>query len=145
MDLEITRTFMLQLLMVQTSFRQAIQKSMKRHNIELTFEMLQIMVYLWKKDGVNQQELASNTFKDKASLTSLLRNLEVKNLVSRRSDHPDRRNKNVYLTPQGLACGERVKPILNEIYAAAGNQVNRTETESCILYLQKLNDVFKGM
>lgn len=142
-DGELARTFMLSLLMVQTSFRQAIQRSMKKNNIDLTFEMLQIMVCLWRKDGVNQQELATLTFKDKASLSPLLNNLEEKELVVRRADKVDKRSKMVYLTVQGIDCGARVKPLLQEIYSAAEKEVDHTHIDLCINYLQELNHVFK--
>lgn len=143
MEGELTRTFMQNLIMVQTSCRQAIQKSMKKHEIDLTFEMLQILIRLWKKDGVNQQELASNTFKDKASLTPLLNNLEKKGLVKRVSDSVDRRNKMVYLTDLGHEYGQKVKPILYEIYDSAEKKMQRQQVEICIEYMQNLNKAFK--
>lgn len=144
-DKEKTREFMHSLLGVQTTFRQAIQRNMKRHNIDLTFEMLQILLYLWRKDGVNQQELASSTFKDKASLTSLLNNLEVKELVIRVEDSSDRRNKNVYLTELGKQYGQRVKPMLDEIYEVAGKKIDKGKMALCVNYLQELSNVFKEL
>lgn len=44
----------------------------------MTFEMLQIMHALWLEQGISQQTLAFNTVRDKASLTSLINNLEKK-------------------------------------------------------------------
>ena len=38
--------------------RQFIQVKIREHNINITFEMLEVMSTLWRKDGVNQQELA---------------------------------------------------------------------------------------
>lgn len=131
------------LLMVQTSFRQAIQRSMKVHGIDLTFEMLQILVRLWKKDGVNQQELACSAFKDKASLTYLLNNLEKKKLVQRVSNHMDKRNKMIYLTDLGREYGENVKPILHDIYATAESKMDDTKTKACIDYFQEFYKAFK--
>ncbi|MEG1555312.1 MAG: MarR family transcriptional regulator [Bacteroidales bacterium] len=140
---EMAREVMYALLRVQTSFRQAIQRSMKQHNIDLTFEMLQIMVYLWRKDGINQQELADSTFKDKASLSALLNNLETKKLVKRIAATHDRRNKNILLTEHGKECGKLVKPLLSEIYQTVGLKMDSAETALCVNYLQNLNHVFK--
>lgn len=133
------------LMMVQTSFRQNIQKSMKLNKIDLTFEMLQIILYLERRDGVNQKELAEKTFKDKASLTSLLKNMEKKRLVSRVEDSEDRRNKKVFLTPLGREYGDKMRPLLKEIYVAVGKNTERKQIELSINYLQELNNVFKNV
>lgn len=142
---ELMRSFMQHLMMVQTSFRQNIQKSMKLNKIDLTFEMLQIILYLERRDGVNQKELAEKTFKDKASLTSLLKNMEKKRLVSRVEDSEDRRNKKVFLTPLGREYGDKMRPLLKEIYVAVGKNTERKQIELSINYLQELNNVFKNV
>lgn len=58
--------------------RQTIQRILRTNKMDMTFEMLQVMHRLWKKLGVNQQYLAEQTIKDKASLTNLINNLERK-------------------------------------------------------------------
>lgn len=138
-----TREIMLRLLMVQTTFRQSVHKSLKEHGIDISFEMLQILSYLWRRDGINQQELASRTFKDKASLTSLLNNLEARQLIIRMADQTDRRNKIIYLTDSGTAYGERLRPIIDDIYRQAEQKMDPEKTQSCINYLDELNDAFK--
>lgn len=142
-DTESTRELMLTLTQVQTTFRQAIQRSIRRNHIDLTFEMLQILGCLWKKNGVNQQELANLTFKDKASLTSLLNNLEIRKLVTREVDTEDRRNKRIYLTPLGHEYGEMIRPIMDEVYNTVGQKLNDNKVESCKKFLLQLNDAFK--
>ncbi len=58
----------------------------REHNIDLTFEMLQVLMHLWEREGVNQQELADLLLKDKASLTYLIDNLSKRKLVRRTAD-----------------------------------------------------------
>ncbi|MEP6628010.1 MAG: hypothetical protein ABJA32_08510, partial [Ginsengibacter sp.] len=53
----------------QSEFKSFLRNKFKEHQIDLTFEMLQVLTHLWEKDGVNQQELANLLHKDKASLT----------------------------------------------------------------------------
>lgn len=131
------------ILQTQTSFRQAIQRSLKVHKVDMTFEMMQIMACLWRKAGVNQQELAGKTFKDKASLTYLINNLEKREWVVRKEDPADRRNKLIHLTEKGEAMRGNVMPLLEEIYSEAATHVNKKHVEKCIIYLQELNDAFK--
>lgn len=141
--METTSSLVQAIIQTQTSFRQAIQRSFKQHQIDMTFEMFQIMVCLWRKAGVNQQELALKTFKDKASLTYLINNLEKKGWVFRQEDVEDRRNKRIHLTEEGMAMRERVIPLLEDIYLQAAKQVNHKHLEKCLVYLQELNNALK--
>lgn len=139
------RHFMQNMMMVQTSFRVVIQKGLKRNKIDVTFEMLQILTYLDAKDGVNQQELACKTFKDKSSLTSLLKNMEHRELIVRKEDLTDRRNKNVCLTDKGHDAMLLIRPMLNDIYTMVGEQVDANHLNLSINYLEELNDEFKKL
>lgn len=143
MILDPTRALMLKLLQMQTTFRQAVQRSLRREAIDLTFEMLQIMVILWRQDGVNQQELADASFKDKASLTSILNNLQSKELILRTKAPVDRRNNIISLTTTGRKMGQKVKPIIMALYAKAGMMVDLHQTQLCTQYLDQLNNAFK--
>lgn len=136
---------MLSMMMVQTSFRVVIQKGLKKKKIDVTFEMLQILTYLGDKDGVNQQELACKTFKDKSSLTSLLKNMERRELVVRNADPVDRRNKNVCLTDKGRYSLSLIRPMLYEIYTMAGEHVDENHLNLSLNYLEELNDEFKTL
>ncbi|MEG2317772.1 MAG: MarR family winged helix-turn-helix transcriptional regulator, partial [Rikenellaceae bacterium] len=108
-------------------------------------EMLQIMVHLWKKDGINQQEIATKTFKDKASLTYLINNLTTRGLVFRQEDPIDRRNNNIYLTELGGEYGRKVKPMLQEIYKMASEKIDSSNFDVCINYLHDLDNAFKDI
>lgn len=143
--METTSSLVLTIIQTQTSFRQAIQRSFKRHQVDMTFEMFQIMASLWRKAGVNQQELAVKTFKDKASLTYLINNLEKKGWVVRKEDTEDRRNKLIHLTEKGIAMREQVIPLLEDIYLQAAKQVNHKHLEKCLVYLQELNTALKNV
>jgi len=63
--------------------------------------------------------LAERIAKDKACLTNLMNNLEKKGYVHRKEDPADRRNKQVYLTPEGEEFKEQIRPILDQVYVYA--------------------------
>lgn len=134
----------LTLLVLKTrmSFRQAIQRQLKQNNVDMTFEMLQIMHRLWTQQGVSQQYLAEKTAKDKACLTNLINNLEKKGWVIRQEDPSDRRNRLIFLTPEGDDLSNQVKPLLKDIYDQTGEQMNSKHIQSCINHLSKLNEIF---
>ena len=119
--------------------RQTVQRILRNNKMDMTFEMLQVMLRLGEKPGVSQQYLADETVKDKASLTNLINNLEKKGWVERKEDPNDRRNKQIYLTQEGEALSTRVTPLLHEVYDSVEEKLSAKEMESCIRYLRKLD------
>ncbi len=132
---------MLQILKTRMTFRQTIQRVLKSNNVDMTFEMLQVMHRLWKKPGVSQQYLAEQTAKDKACLTNLINNLEKKGWVERREDPSDRRNKQIHLTEEGEKLSLQVKPLLYNIYDEVGARMTARQIEPFTNNLKKLDEI----
>lgn len=136
------RLLILQILKTQFLFRQAIQRKLKAGKTEMTFEMLQIMLRIWKEEGVNQQTLAYQTSKDKVSLSYLINNLEKKGWVFRREDPLDKRNKLIYLTDEGKQLREEIMPLMDNVYTSANQQTDPEHIKQCIEYLAELDEIF---
>jgi len=128
---------------VNTTIRQFIQCNFKKHNIDLTFEMVQVMGILWRKDGVNQQEIANITVKDKASITYIIDNLTKRGLVTRLEDANDRRNKLILLTEHGKLLQTKVQPFINEMYEAAEKDLDITQLTDFMVFLDKMDENLK--
>jgi DNA-binding MarR family transcriptional regulator len=128
---------------VNTAYRQFIQYKFKEHNVDLTFEMLMVMACLWQRDGINQQEIANITVKDKASMTYLIDNLTKRGLVSRQEDATDRRNKLILLTDQGKLLKKKIQPFINEMHEAAGKNIDMALITACMSILGKVEDNLK--
>nr|WP_068892701.1 MarR family transcriptional regulator [Pedobacter panaciterrae] len=103
--------------------RQFIQARIKENQLNITYEMLEVLMCLWEKDGINQQEIADNIIKEKASMTYLLDNLVKRNLVNRMPDGNDRRNNLIHLTTQGKDLQEKLLPWAMEMYTAASKDL----------------------
>src|SRR5580693_2139036 len=58
-----------------------LQEKITQHAPHISFEMVEILACLWREDGVNQQQLAALTVKDKSSITHLVGKLERELLV----------------------------------------------------------------
>lgn len=91
---------------VNFSFRQA--------GYELTIEQWSILSDLNRQDGVSQQVFADRSAKNKASITSLINNLEKKGWVLRKPDRDDRRSNKIFITEEGIKVYEMLSPILQE-------------------------------
>lgn len=72
------QTFIQTILQTQSYYRQIIHRKIRENNIDVTFEMLHIIRCLDASCKVNQQELANLTYKDKSSLSYLIKNMEKK-------------------------------------------------------------------
>jgi len=116
-DHEAVLEFVDAVITIRQTIKQLAQKKIKEwHDRELTYEMLQVMMVLWRKNQVNQQEVANTVQKNKASLTPLIDNLVKINLVTRTEDPSDRRNKIISLTNKGKEYKKKFAPMLTEIY-----------------------------
>lgn len=100
-----------------------MRQQFKAHDLDITFEMLQVLQFLWNKDGVNQQEIADAILKDKASLTYLIDNLVRRKLVQRTEDSHDRRNKIITLTTPGQEMQNKIEPSIAEMYRLASKDI----------------------
>ena len=130
---------------LRTYLRQFIQVKIKENGINITFEMLEVMSCLWKKDGINQQEIADLTLRDKSSMTYLLDNLVKRGMVKRVEDEDDRRNKLIYLTSEGTALKEQLYPWVAEVYELATKEVDIEDLRTGVILLNKMTDNLKGI
>lgn len=137
-----TREFAHLTLELRDLLRQFLQKKFRENNMDITYEMQQVMACLWKTDGIKQQELAGRTLKDKASLTCLIHNLEKRKLVKRMAGPDDRRSKLIFLTAGGKKLGKEVEPWLAELYSMVGNDINMNAIDKCMeVVRQMVNNV----
>lgn len=130
---------MLSVVRTRMAFRRAMQRTLKRNEAGITFEMLQVLSCLWNEQGITQQVLAERTAKDKACLSNLMLNLEKKGYVCRKEDASDRRNKLVYLTPEGERFREQIRPVLDQVYVNAEKSIGQ---ETLHRMLSELDTVF---
>lgn len=135
--MDIISKFIKEITLVNLGFKQYLQSRLRESNIDLTFEMLQVLHSLWQKDGVNQQELADTTAKDKASMTYVIDNLVKRNLVYRQ-EGVDRRNNVVFLTPEGKAIKKQIQPWIKSLNSAVSYNVPVGQLEELVQAMQKI-------
>ena len=99
---------------VSAAINRKLYRNFRQYNIDITPEQWTVLLYLWEKDGVTQQELCNATFKDKPSMTRLIDNMEQQNFVVRIPNKTDRRTNLVYLTRTGRDIEEKARFIANK-------------------------------
>lgn len=123
---------------LKNHLRRNIQLRIREQGIDLTFEMLEILSCLWKKDGVNQQELADLTLRDKSGITYLIDNLAKRQIVTRVEDEKDRRNRLVYLTEKGLVLKEQLKSWGADLYDSAIPDIDLQQLQDSLDLVNKM-------
>lgn len=88
--------------------------------------------------------MAERTAKDKACLTNLMNNLEKKGYVYRQEDPNDRRNKLVFLTPEGENFREQIRPILDQVYVYAERAIGLEGIRTMMSELKAVYDVLEN-
>ena len=129
------RELMLQVVRTRMAFRRSMQRTLKKNNAGITFEMLQVLSSLWHEQGISQQILAERIAKDKACLTNLMNN--------RKEDPNDRRNKLVFLTPAGEEFKEQIRPVLDQVYVYAEHIIGIESIETMLSELNSVYDVLE--
>jgi DNA-binding MarR family transcriptional regulator len=122
-----------------------LQSKIKEHELDITFELFEVVIFLYKKDGVNQQEIADVMIKDKSSMTYLIDNLVKRDMVTRIEDENDRRNKLIFLTEKGKSLRSKLDPWIEEIYEKATAGIKAAEITKAIKLVQSMNENLKAV
>ena len=123
---------------LRTSLKQYYIQKIKEQHLDITYEMLQVLAALWKKERMNQQDIAVAIKKNKASVTPLLDNLCKRDLVKRVNDPNDRRNNLIELTLKGDAYRELLTPVQQDLYKAILKEITEQKVLEITEILEKL-------
>ncbi|CAM3858748.1 MarR family winged helix-turn-helix transcriptional regulator [Sphingobacterium prati] len=123
---------------LRTSLKQYYIQKIKEQHLDITYEMLQVLAALWKKERMNQQDIAVAIQKNKASVTPLLDNLCKRDLVKRVNDPNDRRNNLIELTLKGDAYRELLTPVQQDLYKAILKEITEQKVLEITEILEKL-------
>lgn len=123
---------------LRTSLKQYYIQKIKEQHLDITYEMLQVLAALWKKERMNQQDIAVAIQKNKASVTPLLDNLCKRDLIKRVNDPNDRRNNLIELTLKGDAYRELLTPVQQDLYKAILKEITEQKVLEITEILEKL-------
>ncbi len=114
---------------VSAAINRKLSRNFRQNGLEITPEQWTVLIFLWEKDGVTQQELCNATFKDKPSMTRLIDNMERQHLVVRISDKNDRRTNLIHLTRDGKGLEEQARIIVNQTLQEALQGITLADLE----------------
>ena len=123
---------------VSTAINRKLHRNFRQEGIDISPEQWTILLSLWEKDGITQQDLCNATFKDKPSMTRLIDNMERQHLVVRISDKRDRRTNLVHLTKTGRELEGKAFVIANQTLKEALQDVSLEELKIAQEVLRKI-------
>ena len=92
-----------------------LYRSFRENGFEITPQQWAVLNRLWEMEGLHQSKLAEKTTKNRHNMTMILKQLEIKGFVEKRSDTRDKRLQRIYLTKSGKALKEKLIPIATDI------------------------------
>jgi DNA-binding MarR family transcriptional regulator len=111
---------------------------MKGYNV--TGEQFDILVHLWNTDGQQQQRLGKTLYKDKSTMTRLIKSVEELKLVKRVPNKDDERQKLVYLTRSGEKIMRELANVAQKVLTKAQKGINAADLAICKDVLRKIHE-----
>lgn len=99
-----------------------------------------IMMLLWEKDGMTQNEVAEMLVKDKTNIARMVSNLEKKGFIKRIISLSDRRSLQLHLTDKGKELGATITPITEDFNKLVCQGVSKEEICELKRILTKMRD-----
>ena len=123
---------------VSTAINRKLLRNFRLNDIDISPEQWTILLSLWEKDGVTQQDLCNATFKDKPSMTRLIDNMERQHLVVRISDKRDRRTNLIHLTKTGRELEGKAFVIANQTLKEGLKEISMDDLKIAQEVLRKI-------
>jgi len=115
-----------------------LQESLNKVDLNLTKEQMIVLKKLHDQDGLNQNELAFLTIRNKSSLTRLLTKMEHKNYITRKQSAEDKRINRVYVTPLGRDIFQKTIPVMGALIKQMEQNISENEKHQMIKILKKI-------
>ncbi|WP_414165973.1 MarR family winged helix-turn-helix transcriptional regulator [Superficieibacter sp. BNK-5] len=104
--------------------------------LNLTYPQYLVMLVLWERDDITVSEIGEKLFLDSATLTPLLKRLEVAGLLQRQRSHQDERQVRVTLSENGRQLEQEAQNIPDSVGCALA-----CDTDSLATLKQQLEDL----
>lgn len=111
-------------------------------DLKMTYSEFVLLLRLYDNEGCSQDKMGRDLYLDKAVITRVIKLLEQKELIYRKSGDRDRRTKLLYLTEKGKKLENHIKGIIHKLiyYLADGMDVRQVA-----ILMKGFNDIAEKM
>lgn len=99
-----------------------------------------VLMGIFRYEGNNQKAIAGVLAMETSVISRVLRELERQGCVCKQRDEENRRNYNLYLTPQGKALAEKSREIQEEYWRQLSGGLSEEEVAALGKLLKKMGD-----
>ena len=117
-----------------------LKSNFEKEGISVTPQQWSVLTVLWNEDGISQQKLADSFSKDKTSITRLLNNMEKNELILRKQNSHDMRNKKVFLTVKSKLLKKESIAVAEKTLLDALQGIDHNELRLTRNVLKKINE-----
>lgn len=118
--------------------RHYINKELTDYGLNL--EQVEMLKTIQKNKGLCQKDLADKMRLDKITVSKLLKNLDKKDYITKKTLPADRRKKSLYLTDKGNKMIEEIKSILRRTTDILSKDFKEKERTKVLRLLKKMLD-----
>jgi DNA-binding MarR family transcriptional regulator len=121
---------------------QLMQLTLARNmaHLEIKPPHLDIMINLYRREGISQQELARKLLVGRSNMSMLLPQLEKRGLIERRADARDKRVLRLHLTDEGKAVTEQAMKVQT---ALIDTVMATSDEERCLLVADQMEKIIE--
>jgi DNA-binding MarR family transcriptional regulator len=123
---------------VQQAARTLMYRRFNALGVELTPEQWMVLVRLWERTELTQNDLCEATLRDKATMSRIVEGMQARGLVKRRPDPEDARNRLVSLTPEAHRLRRAVMPAVRAMVEQLEAGVDERDLQITRKTLQRL-------
>lgn len=122
--------------------RQFARQKFREYGFGVTIDQWAVLKALHEEAPLSQVDLAQHCHKDTPTITRILDLLVEKDLVSRQSDHQDRRRQQVALTAAGKVLVREMLPQVQEIRMHAWQNLDDEDFKH---FVRILNTIYTNL
>jgi len=115
----------------------------RKRGFNVTVEQFGVLVLLWYKEGVKQQDIADGLKRNKTTITRIIENMINSNLIVKVPDQLDKRNNLIYLTQKGKALQKEMVEASGLVYYQTLNNITHKDIEKCLVILKQMKKNLK--
>jgi len=119
--------------------RESFNSEYQKRHFGVSYDQWLIIDQVRNRQGISQIEIAKNTGKDRASISRIIKNLQLKNLLTKTSNETNKRANKVYLTPAGLELSDKIITVYNDIYKSQFSGIYEQELNLLKEILVRIN------
>tara|TARA_B100001093_G_C26852555_1_gene1025796 strand:+ start:3864 stop:4232 length:369 start_codon:yes stop_codon:yes gene_type:complete len=93
------------------------------------------------KDGTPSTKLGPKMGMEPRSLTRMIKSLEEKGLIERKSDVKDKRMVNLFLTEKGKDWRKKARSYVIHFNEKVNEKIDANEIKTCFKVLQEINEI----